>query len=49
MFLDEIAKNLLDKKLLTAEDIQKAGFENILNHLNISDETALKLQNMGVN
>lgn len=49
MFLDEIANNLLDKKLLTAEDIQKAGFENILNHLNISDETALKLQNMGVN
>lgn len=34
-FLDEIAKNLLDKGLLSLDDIQKAGYYNIIEHLTL--------------
>lgn len=38
MFLDEIAQNLLDKNILNEEDIKKAGFLNIINHLELDDD-----------
>lgn len=39
MFLDEIAKNLLDKGLLSKSDIELAGYKNIKEHLGLKDDT----------
>ncbi len=35
MFLDEIAKNLINKNLLTKEEVQKMAYDNVLAHLGI--------------
>jgi len=37
-FLDEIAKNLLNKNILNKKDIEKAGYLNIIEHLKLSEE-----------
>ena len=36
MFLDEIAKNLMDKGILTENEVSKMVYDNVLAHLNIS-------------
>lgn len=36
MFLDEIARNLIKKGILTPEDIELMAYKNVLEHLNIS-------------
>lgn len=42
-FLDEIAANLIEKNILTPDDIHKMAFENIIKHLNLSAEIVSKL------
>lgn len=36
MFLDEIAQNLIDKEILTEDEVSKMVYDNVLTHLNIS-------------
>lgn len=43
LFLDEIVQNLLNKNILDEKDIEKAGFDNIIAHLNLDEETVANL------
>lgn len=45
-FLDEIAQNLLNKNLLSKNEIEKMGYINVIKHLNLSDELVSKLHNI---
>ncbi len=37
MFLDEIAQNLIDKNILTIDDVKLMAYENIIKHLNLEN------------
>ncbi len=39
MFLDEIAQNLLNKNILSKDDVLKAGYLNIIEHLKLDNDT----------
>ncbi len=45
-FLDEIAQNILNKNLLTQDEIEKMAYINVLKHLKLSDEIVSKFQNI---
>jgi len=46
LFLDEIAQNLIDKKLFSAEGVEKAGFYNVIEHLKLDCPVVSKLESI---